>query len=375
MTYAKWLPIAALVALSGNTAYAQARARGTTTPAQPAFPQQPILTPPTPLPFQQTPLPFNQTPFPFNQTPFTTTQPGFTLPPGFFGFQPGAQQLPGTFAIPPGSIPQNLAGLPNPNGPATAVSPQGTGFAGIPNGVVGGYGFPGYGYPGYGYPGYGYPGYGYPGYGYPGMMGAPNSGMYLPQYQGQYAPNGQYGSGQGGQASSYGGAGMRAGRRRNTADANTPDPGTDARQAEVALNAEELMNQRPLREGTVTRAAAANLDVRVHTDASDQVHTYPAGEVFFFRTNGAIATAATAPNTLRTGDRVLVPEPLAKEPRAAVAGSREATAPGAGTTSVRGSSTPTMATASASSGTRKKLATAAKKKKRTTKRSRTRRSR
>lgn len=120
-----------------------------------------------------------------------------------------------------------------------------------------------------------------------------------------------------------------AGRRQQNglpADADSARAAQrNANQAKLVLKAEDLMQDRPLHGGTVTRVTSDGIEVRFH-DAEGKVtkDTFPPREVFFFRESGDLATAANAPKDIQVGDRVMVPEPE-QQPRDAVAGTREDT--------------------------------------------------
>jgi len=102
-------------------------------------------------------------------------------------------------------------------------------------------------------------------------------------------------------------------------------------QVALANKLENLMAERPMREGLVLKIATDTVEVSYKCDGESKVETFPAGEVFFFRTSGSLATAATARGGLKVGDRVLVAceEKRASEPRQSVAGSREESSGGA----------------------------------------------
>jgi len=96
----------------------------------------------------------------------------------------------------------------------------------------------------------------------------------------------------------------------------TPD------QTRLASRAQEIMANRPMREGLVVSIDGGTVDVTYTCDGKSRQDTFPAGEVFFFRTSGALATAANANGALHIGDRVLVACET-EQPRQAVAGSRQ----------------------------------------------------
>jgi len=89
----------------------------------------------------------------------------------------------------------------------------------------------------------------------------------------------------------------------------------------LASKAQHLMASRPMREGLVTKIDTDTIEVNYTCNSMTQTKAFPAGEVFFFRAGGELATAAVAKGTLKIGDQVMVA--CNDEPRQAVAGMRQ----------------------------------------------------
>lgn len=130
-----------------------------------------------------------------------------------------------------------------------------------------------------------------------------------------------------------------AGSRQETSGSETRDSmnmdvktaSADPQQLKVVERAEDLMENRPLREGQVVRIGATGVTVKYEVNGDYRTERFPVGQVFFFQ-NDKLAALDTAPSALREGDRVMIPESV-QEPREAVAGSREETTAGAVSTS------------------------------------------
>jgi hypothetical protein len=124
----------------------------------------------------------------------------------------------------------------------------------------------------------------------------------------------------------YAGATLPRRRSRSQVNGDVKTAPATTEQVRLAARAETLMQDRPFREGTVEAIGADQVQVRYSINNQARSERIPEGEVFYFRPNGEMATAARSPMTLRVGDKVLIPTPqddLASEPRQAVAGSRE----------------------------------------------------
>ena len=81
-----------------------------------------------------------------------------------------------------------------------------------------------------------------------------------------------------------------------------------AEQTEVVNRMQEVMNNRPLREGTVVTTGATAYKVRYHADGASHTERVPVADVFFFQGDGELASAATKPGAIHAGDRVLIPQ-------------------------------------------------------------------
>jgi hypothetical protein len=68
-----------------------------------------------------------------------------------------------------------------------------------------------------------------------------------------------------------------------------------------------MLNDRPLREGTVQRVGATGVTVQYTAGTQTRTDRFPMHEVFFFQDNGDIASAESEPELVQTGVRVLVP--------------------------------------------------------------------
>lgn len=85
-----------------------------------------------------------------------------------------------------------------------------------------------------------------------------------------------------------------------------------AEQSEVVNRMQEVMNNRPLREGTVVTTGATAFKVRYRADGMNHTERVPVADVFFFRGDGELASAATRPGAIHAGDRVLIPQATPK---------------------------------------------------------------
>lgn len=112
---------------------------------------------------------------------------------------------------------------------------------------------------------------------------------------------------------------QRVAGARQEARAEQP---VDQEQVRLASKLGNVMEDRPLREGTITSLGATGAQVKVAMNGSTTTARFPMEEVFFFKAGGALATAATDPDLVGIGTKVLVPQPAAA-PREAVAGSRQ----------------------------------------------------
>lgn len=211
--------------------------------------------------------------------PFTVPAPSF-----------GQSGIPNYFNIGPQNFGQGL--IPNGLGSPQAITGRYTVNPGT--GYGGGYYYPGYGYnPGGVFYGGGY----YPVNPYYGGYGTP---VWSPPYytgSQMYLPGGT--REQGGQET----------RTSRTERSSTVRASKDPEQAQISRRAEELMAKRPFRSGKVIRISDDGIEVEYQLDGKARKDTFLPKEVFFFRTNGDLATAATQPDVLKAGDRVLVPEP------------------------------------------------------------------
>lgn len=98
----------------------------------------------------------------------------------------------------------------------------------------------------------------------------------------------------------------------------------DPQQVRLVNRIEDVMEDRPLTEGTVVGMGTDGVSVRYERDGEILVQTFPAGQVFFFPSGGELATANTAPGMLRAGDQVLIPLPASDTIiRQSVAGTRQ----------------------------------------------------
>jgi hypothetical protein len=89
---------------------------------------------------------------------------------------------------------------------------------------------------------------------------------------------------------------------------------TDAQQVKLAGWLTDVMEDRPLREGKIVSMGATGAQVRFTADGEVQTARFPVEEIFFFKRDGALATAASEPSILRTGSQVLIPQPMIRRP-------------------------------------------------------------
>lgn len=98
-----------------------------------------------------------------------------------------------------------------------------------------------------------------------------------------------------------------------------PEPEADAGQAKVVRSFENVMEDRPLVEGTVERVGATGVLVRYEQGGEMVSGRFDHSRVFFFQ-DEQLASGSSRPELLQPGMKVLVPQP---EPASAVAGVRE----------------------------------------------------
>src|SRR6185503_17683248 len=90
-------------------------------------------------------------------------------------------------------------------------------------------------------------------------------------------------------------------------------------QERIAKRMQDLMAERPFREGVVASVSARSVSVRYQVARESRAARFAPDEVFFFQPDGRAATAASQPGLLHTGDRVLVPTPRGEAPDEAAA--------------------------------------------------------
>lgn len=88
----------------------------------------------------------------------------------------------------------------------------------------------------------------------------------------------------------------------------------DEKQVKLAGWLGDVMEDRPLREGKVVSLGASGAQVRFTASGEVRTERFPVEEIFFFKKNGELATAATDPSMLRTGSQVLIPQPMVQRP-------------------------------------------------------------
>lgn len=91
-------------------------------------------------------------------------------------------------------------------------------------------------------------------------------------------------------------------------------------QIKLASRLQDVMQDRPLREGKVLSIGATGAQVRYEVDDETRVSRFPVEEVFLFQRNGSIASAATDPNLVRVGTQVLIPQPLIRQEQSITGG-------------------------------------------------------
>jgi hypothetical protein len=95
-------------------------------------------------------------------------------------------------------------------------------------------------------------------------------------------------------------------------------------QIRLADHMEDVMENRPLTEGTVISLHDRDVVVRYLSRGVVTVERFPMGNVFFFHNGGTLATASTGGRMLQPGDEVLIPLPTTVSiERQSVAGSRQ----------------------------------------------------
>jgi hypothetical protein len=94
-------------------------------------------------------------------------------------------------------------------------------------------------------------------------------------------------------------------------------------QNRLASEVESLMRDRPLRSGTITGLSGDRMQVEYLVNGETRTATLPMDQVFFFRANGQMTTAAMDTRGAQRADHVLIPEP--ESIRQSVAGSRQQT--------------------------------------------------
>lgn len=108
-------------------------------------------------------------------------------------------------------------------------------------------------------------------------------------------------------------------RASEHASSQTYGSAEDPKQISLASYARDLMQDRPMREATVVEPGATQIRVRYVVEGKPVVESYPVNQVFFFRDDNKMETAATAPSLISRGERVLIPERLQSESRTSVA--------------------------------------------------------
>jgi len=97
--------------------------------------------------------------------------------------------------------------------------------------------------------------------------------------------------------------------------------GPDTQQARISNQMENLMENRPLTQGTVVGPKQGTLVVRYQNNGESRINRFSPSSVYYFGSSGRMATANSA--SLPPGTSVLIPMPTAAEYRQAVAGSRQ----------------------------------------------------
>jgi len=274
---------------------------------------------------------------------FISVQNGFTGPiPGPLQFVPGVGFVPSALSTAPqpgqtgfqfvpgqGFIPQTTGtdsvqfvpglGLVSGNSTVPVISqsgvnvPQFVGSTGIGGGYYGGYYAPTYYGTGYYGPGYYYDptwGYGYSGP-VPGtgvlyrFGGGPNPPVVLPSAAvPTSAPKG------------------------GPATTVTRTPSIDPQELQAAQRMEDIMENRPVTDGTVVSLGATTAKIRYQVDGRTREALLPLENVFFFGPNErtgrtTLQTVAGAAGKVGVGDEVMIPIQSGGEIRSAVAGSRQ----------------------------------------------------
>ena len=114
-------------------------------------------------------------------------------------------------------------------------------------------------------------------------------------------------------------------RSQQAADENTAAVvKTDPDEVKLAVRLENIMENRPLIEGTVVGISDDGVMVRCEVNGDMRTERFPLGQVVSFQ-GGRLASAAKLRSDLQPGDRVLVPQPVVKKATQSVAGSRQVT--------------------------------------------------
>lgn len=102
-------------------------------------------------------------------------------------------------------------------------------------------------------------------------------------------------------------------------------PSRNGEQVRLARRIANVMESRPMHEGTITAVGGSGVQVRFTQDGTTRTERLGVGQVFFFRPDGELASMEAAPEMLEPGMRVLfaLPQNTTGEPRSMVAGSRE----------------------------------------------------
>lgn len=166
-------------------------------------------------------------------------------------------------------------------------------------------------------PGFGGGFQGFPGAGTLGYPGYNAAGLYNPLAAGLYGysrpvwSNPYMGAGLGYRTNGYQtaaqstttaqGGGLRTSTQRSTRQSSD--------QEALSRSLQDLSANRPLHSGTVVRVSDQEVEVKYQDGSEMRTAKFPPKEVFYFRSNGDLANAASNPGELKPGDRVLIPEP------------------------------------------------------------------
>jgi hypothetical protein len=99
---------------------------------------------------------------------------------------------------------------------------------------------------------------------------------------------------------------------------------SDPDQLRMAQRVENIMGNRPLREGRVTAIGATGVVVHYDLNGTMKTERFSPDQAFFFDENGRLATIASSPGSVSIGDRVMIPTE-GRQIRQSVAGSRQET--------------------------------------------------